>query len=56
MFLERLSEENDKVSKFLLGTIPDGVMVLQVTASSFAKEVDMENTHDGPEQFQGNLA
>jgi hypothetical protein len=24
-FLERFSEENDKVSKSLLGTVPDGV-------------------------------
>ena len=55
-FLERLSEENDKVSKSLLGTVPDGVKALLVTTSSLAKEVDMANTHDGPELFQGNLA
>ena len=55
-FLEQLSEENNKVSKSLLGTVPDGVKAIQVTASSLAKEVDIENTHDGPEQFQGNLA
>jgi hypothetical protein len=50
-FLERLSEENGKVSKSLLGTVPDGVKTSQVTASSLAKEVDVENTHDGPELF-----
>lgn len=55
-FLERKSEENDKVSKFLVGTVPDGVKGLHVTASSLAKEVDMENTHDGPELFQGYLS
>ena len=55
-FLERKSEENDKVSKSLLGTVPDGVKAMQVTASRVAKEVDVENTHDGPEHFQGNLA
>ena len=53
MFFERLSEENDKVSKSLLGTVPDGVKTIQVTASSLEKEVDMDNTHDGPELFQG---
>ena len=55
-FLEQFSEENDKVSKSLLGTVPDGVKATQVTASSLEKEVDVENTHDGPKQFQGNLA
>jgi hypothetical protein len=55
-FLEQFSEENDKVSKSLLRTVPDGVKAMQVTASSLAKEVDVENTHDGPEHFQGNLA
>jgi hypothetical protein len=55
-FLERFSEENDKVSKSLLGTVPDGVKAIQVTASSLAKEVDMENTHDDPELFQGKNA
>jgi hypothetical protein len=55
-FLERKSEENDKVSKSLLGTVPDDVKELQVTASRVAKEVDVENTHDGPEYFQGYLA
>jgi hypothetical protein len=47
-FLEHKSEENGKVSKSLLGTVPDGVKALQVTASRVAKEVDVENTHDGP--------
>ena len=47
--MERKSEENDKVSKSLLGTVPDDVKTLQVTASRVAKEVDVENTHDGPE-------
>ena len=54
--LEHKSEENGKVSKSLLGTVPDGIKATQMTASNMAKEVDVENTHDGPEQFQGNLA
>jgi hypothetical protein len=47
-FLEHKSEENGKVSNFLAGTVPDDVKILQVTASRVAKEVDVENTHDGP--------
>jgi hypothetical protein len=54
--LERKSEENDKVSKSLLGTVPHDVKALQVTTSRVTKEVDVENTHDGPEYFQGYLA
>ena len=50
-FLERKSEENDKVSKSLLGTVPDDVKTSHMTASSLAKEVEVENTHDGPEHF-----
>ena len=41
MFFERLSEENDKVSKSLLGTVPDGVK----------KEIHdgvKSKIHDGP--------
>ena len=56
MFLEHKSEENGKVSKSLLGTVHDDVKTSQMTASSLAKEVDVENTHDGAEQFQGILA
>jgi hypothetical protein len=33
MFLEHKSEENDKVLKFLAGTVPDGVKLLHMTAS-----------------------
>jgi hypothetical protein len=55
-FLERKSEENDKVSKSLLGTVPGGVKALQVTTSREAKEVDVENTHDGTKYFQGYLS
>ena len=55
-FLEHKSEENGKVSISLLRTVPDGVKVLQVTASRVTKEVDMANTHDGVELFQGLLA
>jgi hypothetical protein len=55
-FLERKSEENDKVSKSLLGTVPDGVKAMQVTTSRLGKEVYVENTHDGPDQFPGILA
>jgi hypothetical protein len=50
-FLEHKSEENDKVSKSLLGTVPDGVKASHMTASSLAKEVEVKNTHDGPEHF-----
>ena len=40
----------------LLGTVPAGVKALHMTASRDTKEVDVENTRDGPEQFQGKLA
>jgi hypothetical protein len=40
-FLKHKSEENGKVSISLLETVPDGVKVLQVTASRVTKEVDM---------------
>ena len=51
-FLEHKSEENGKVSKSLLGIVPNDVKTSHMTASSLAKEVDMKNTHDGPELFQ----
>jgi hypothetical protein len=51
MFLEYKSEENGKVSNFLAGTVPDSVKPLYMTASRVTKEVDMANTHDGPELF-----
>lgn len=35
----------------LLGTISDGVKALHMTVSRVTKEVDVENTHDGPEDF-----
>ena len=35
----------------LLGTVPDGVKSLQVTASRVTKEVEVEDTRDGPEYF-----
>jgi hypothetical protein len=41
-FLEHKSDENGKISNFLAGTVPDGVKVLQVTASRVTKVVDME--------------
>ena len=50
-FLEHKSEENGKVSKSLLGTVPDDVKASHTTASSLAKEVEVENTHDGPAHF-----
>ena len=50
-FLEHKSEENSKVSKSLLGTVPDDVKTSHMTASSLAKEVEVEKTHDGPEYF-----
>jgi hypothetical protein len=42
-FLEHKSEENGKVSNSLLGTVPDGVKGLLVTASRVPKEVEVEN-------------
>ena len=50
-FLEHKSEENDKVSKSLLGAVLDDVKTSHMTASSLAKEVEVENTRDGPEHF-----
>jgi hypothetical protein len=50
-FLEHKSEENGKVSKSLLGTVPDDVKTSYMTASSLAKEVEVENARDGPEHF-----
>ena len=41
-FLEHKSEENGKVSNSLLGTVPDDVKSLLVTASRVAKEVEVE--------------
>ena len=50
-FLKHKSEENGKVSKSMLGTVPDDVKTSHMTASSLAKEVEVENTRDGPENF-----
>ena len=50
-FLEHKSEENGKVSNSLLGTVPDDVKTSHMTASSLAKEVEVENTRDSPEYF-----
>ena len=50
-FLELKSEENGKVSNSLLGTVPDDVKTSCMTASSLEKEVEVENTRDGPEYF-----
>ena len=44
--MEHKSEENGKVSKSLLGTVPDDVKTSHMTASSLVKEVEVENTHD----------
>ena len=41
-FLEHKSEENDRVSNFLAGTVPDGVKPSHMTASRVTKEVDVE--------------
>ena len=51
-FLEHKSEENGKVSIFLAGTVPDGIKRVQMTASRVTKEVEVDNTCDGPECFQ----
>ena len=51
MFLEHKSEENGKVSIFIVGTVPDGVKTLHMTASRVTKEVDVENTRNDPESF-----
>jgi hypothetical protein len=50
-FLEHKSEENGKVSNFLVGTVPDGVKPLHMTALRVTKEVEVENTRDDPEYF-----
>ena len=42
-FLEHKSEENGKVSKSLMGTVPDDVKTSYMTESRVAKEVDVEN-------------
>ena len=49
--MKHKSEENGKVSNSLLGTVPDDVKTSHMTASSLAKEVEVENTRDGPEHF-----
>ena len=51
-FLKHKSEENAKSQFSLLGTVPDGVKALHMTASRVKKEVDVENTCDDPESFQ----
>ena len=50
-FLEHKSEENGKVSNSLLRTVPDDVKTSCMTALSLAKEVEVENTCDGPKYF-----
>ena len=49
--MEHKNEENGKVSKSLLGTVPDGVKASHMMASSLEKEVEVENTRDDSEGF-----
>jgi hypothetical protein len=41
-----------KTTKSQILVVPDGVTTLYMTASRVTKDVEVENTRDGPEYFQ----